>query len=63
MIEIKFYYRNALGKWYQAFKCFNNPYTALRFIRKCNASPKMLYSGEFTCDDPLDMEIINRANI
>ena len=63
MIEVKFYYKKLNGKWYQAWKSFNSAFMAVRFIRKCNASPKMIYSGEFSADDPIDAEYIWRANI
>ena len=60
MIEIKFYYQKLNGHWYYAHKTFYSVHSAIKFIYKCNRSSKLLYSGEFTCDDPYDVEIINR---
>ena len=59
MIEIVYYYQRVNGHWYKATKTFYNVNKAIRFIYKCNNSSKMLYSGEFTCDDPYDMALIN----
>lgn len=60
MIEIKFYYQKLNGNWNIATKTFNDVYKAIRFIYKCNRSPKLLFSGDVTCDDPYDLELIHR---
>lgn len=62
MIEVKFYYQRVNGIWYVGFKTFTDVQKAIKFIYKCVHSKKMVYSGEVTCDDPEDLEIINRRN-
>ena len=60
MIEVKFYYQRTNGHWYTGFKTFHDVHKAIRFIYKCNISPKMVYSGEVECDDPYDQDLISR---
>ena len=60
MIEIEYYYQRLDGKWYKVTKTFYSTQKAIRFIYKCNSSSRMLYSGDITCDDPFDFELIQR---
>ena len=60
MIEVKFYYMRHNGDIFQGYKYFSTAEKAVRFMYKCKRSKTLIYSGEFTCNDPYDVEYINR---
>lgn len=61
MIEVKYYYiKKSTNTPMVAYAVFHNADKALRFMYKCKTSKTLIYSGEFTCDDPYDTEYINR---
>ena len=60
MIEVKYYYINKFGTPIEAYVHFCRVDSAVKFMYKCKNSKNMIYSGEFSCDDPTDTEIINR---
>ena len=60
MIEVKFYYIKRNGDIMQYYKYFQRADQAIRFMYKCKRSRTLIYSGEFTCSDPYEVEEINR---
>lgn len=60
MIEIKYYYILKDGTITTSYAYFNKVDKAIRFLYKIKNSKNMFYSGEVGCDDPYDLEQINR---
>lgn len=60
MIEVKYYYIKKDNTIMEHYAYFHNANKALRFMFKCKNSKRMVYSGEFSSDDPLDTEYILR---
>lgn len=60
MIEVKYYYIKKNGNIMQHYAYFHRVESAIRFMYKCKNSKNLVYSGEFSCTDPYDTEVINR---
>ena len=60
MIEVKYLYIHKNGIVTQHYAYFYHPNKALKFMYKCNNSKTLVYTGEFSCTDPIDTEYINR---
>ena len=59
MIEIEFIYIRKDGLPSRAFKTFYNVKKAVKFLYKIKNSKNMVFTGNFSCDDPNDTEYIN----
>ncbi|MBO7731112.1 MAG: hypothetical protein J6S67_01115 [Methanobrevibacter sp.] len=60
MIEVEYVYIRKDGKVLKGYAHFFKADKALRFIYKLNSSKNMVFTGDYSCTDPLDFEYISR---
>lgn len=60
MIEVVYYYIKKDNTIIKNYAYFQRADKALRFMYKCKNSKNLVYSGEFSCDDPMDTDYILR---